>query len=69
MKYYTNTMVTPYDPSETITKMFIQIEKGVKISDAENTPFKNAQIIDNAYILVKNTGLYSEECKDWNICL
>ena len=57
MEYSTNTMVTPYDPSNTITNIFIQIEKGVKIADTANTSFTNEQIIDKAYILVQKTGL------------
>ena len=57
MEDATNTMVTTYDP---ITKMFIQIEKGVEISDSANSPFTNAQIIDKAYTLVQKNVLYSE---------
>ena len=66
MKDSTNTMVTTYDPSKPITKFFIQIDKGVKISDAENTPFTNSQIIDKAYILVCSNELYSEEWTSWD---
>ena len=55
-----NAMVAPYDPYKNITNLFVQIKKGVKISDAANTPFTNSQIIDRAYILVQNTRLFSE---------
>ena len=55
MDYATNTMVTSYDPSNPITNLFIQIEKGVQIADSKNTPFTNAQIISKAYILVQKT--------------
>ena len=60
MEYSTNTMVTPYDPSNTITNIFIQIEKGVKIDNAENTPFTNEQTIAKEYLLVHKIGPYSE---------
>ena len=60
MEDSTNTMVTPYDPYNPITKMFIQIEKGVEIADSANSPFTNAQIIDKAYTLVQKNVLYSE---------
>ena len=52
MEYATNDMITPYDPSNTTTKLFFQIGKGLKIYDAEKNPFKNAQIIAKAYLLV-----------------
>ena len=54
MEDSTNVMFTPYDTSKNITKLFVQIEKGVKISDASNNPFTNAQIIAKTYLLVKN---------------
>ena len=59
MEDSTNVMFTPYDTSKNITKLFVQIEKGVKISDAANNPFTNAQIIAKTYLLVK-TRLYSK---------
>ena len=43
-----------------------QIEKGIKIAYAENTPFTNAHIIAKSYLLVLKTGPYSEECKFWD---
>ena len=42
MEDATNTMVTQYNTSKTITKLFIQIERGVKIAYAANIPFVNA---------------------------
>ena len=52
MEDATNTMVTSYDPSKPIIKLFIQIEKELKINFATSKPFTNAQIISKAYILV-----------------
>ena len=52
-------MVTQYDTSKPITKMFIQIDKGLKITNTANTPFTNAHIIAKEYILVNNNVLYS----------
>ena len=66
MEYSTNTMVTPYDNTNTITKMFNQIQRGVQIVDAENIPFTNVHIIDKTYILLHNTVPYSEEFKSWD---
>ena len=58
MEDVTNIMVTPHDPSKPMTKIFIRIEKWVKIADAKNSPLTNAQIIAKTYILVHKTGLY-----------
>ena len=60
MENATNFMVTLYDPFKPITKCFVQIYKGVKLYDSENTPFTNSHIIAKVYILVQKTLLYSE---------
>ena len=48
-----NSMVSPYDTSKTITKLFVPNEKEVQIYNAGNTPFTNSQIIAKAYIWFK----------------
>ena len=53
MENATTSMVNTYDTFKPITKLFVQIEKEAKIADSENTPFKNAQIIAKAYLLVQ----------------
>ena len=58
MEDATNAIVTPYDPSNPIIKFFVDIEKGVWITNASNTPFKNAKIGAKSFPLVK---------KDWTI--
>ena len=57
MEYTTTDIVTLYDPSKPITKLIVQIEKRVKIANAENTPFTNLQMLAKAYLLVPKTGL------------
>ena len=57
MKYATSDIVTPYEPYKPITKLIVQIYKGVKIANAAFTTFTNLQIIAKAYILVQKTGL------------
>ena len=53
MKDTTNTIVTPYDPSNPITNVLVKSEKGVLISDVASTPLKKAQINFKAYLLVQ----------------
>ena len=50
MEDSTSTMVTNYDTFKPITKLFVQIEKGVQIYDTATTPFKIEQIIAKVYI-------------------
>ena len=65
MEDATNTMVAPYEISNPITNMFIQIEKGVQIADASNTPFTNAHIIASTYVFYQKTGQYGGGSKYW----
>ena len=37
---------------KTLTKLFVQIGKGVQLADAENIPFTNLKIIPKVYLLV-----------------
>ena len=66
MEDATNTMVIPFNTFKTITKLFVQIHKGLQISDSSNTPFINAHIIFKAYLLFQKTGMNSEERKAWD---
>ena len=63
MEDYTNDTVTPYYPSKTITKLFVQIEKGIQIADEENTPLTNARIIAKAYLLVQKLDYIPKNTK------
>ena len=38
----------------------------MELADAGNQPFSPTQVVNTAYTLVFNTGLYFDECKDWD---
>ena len=58
MKYATSDIVMTYEPYKPITKLIVQIDKGVQIANAANNPFTIAQIIAKESLLVFKNGLY-----------
>jgi hypothetical protein len=49
---------TPYDPNQPIETLFQQIQDARSFAVASGQPYGNAMIINVAYILVFNTGLF-----------
>jgi hypothetical protein len=59
-------MLTPWDPSTSFELLINQIKEAQEMADVGNQPFSAPQIINTAYTLVFNIGLYFDECKTWN---
>ena len=59
-------MDKPYDPSEAIEIYFDQVEDAVEFAEAGHSPFTTTQIVTKAFIQMFATGLYKDECRDWN---
>ena len=59
-------MDKPYDPSEAIELYFDQVEDAVEFAEAGHSPFTTTQIVTKAFIQMFATGLYKDECRDWN---
>ena len=58
-------MRAPYNPQEPIEKLFAQVEQGIELAiDAEN-PFSLQQVLTIAYNLVQQTGVYTDDLRDW----
>ena len=55
----------PWDPNTPFELLIDQIEECMEIADAGGQPFTPTQIINTAYTLVFNTGMYFDECKTW----
>jgi hypothetical protein len=55
----------PYDPSRPIEDLFKQMQDGWAYAQAGQQPYGKQQIINIAYALVFNTGVYSDSCKEW----
>jgi hypothetical protein len=58
-------MCQTYDPSRPIEDLFRQMQDGWAYAQAGQQPYGKQQIINIAYALVFNTGIYSDACKEW----
>ena len=61
----TNELNKPWDPNTPFENLIDQIENCHDIAEAGGQPFTTQQLVDMAYTLVFNTGLYFDDCKTW----
>jgi hypothetical protein len=54
---------TPYDPNQPIETLFQQIQDACAFAVAGGHPYGNAMIVNVAYTLVFNTGLFPDACQ------
>jgi hypothetical protein len=57
-------MCQTYNPSPPIEDLFKQMQDGRAYAQARQ-PYGKQQIINIAYVLVFNTGVYGDACKEW----
>lgn len=58
-------MRAPFDPTQNIELLVDQIKTAVEYADAGNRPYNPDQVVSRAYLLLLQTGLYSDACRDW----
>jgi hypothetical protein len=56
---------TPYDPNQPIETLFQQIQDARAFAVAGGQPYGVAMIVNVAYTLVFNTGLFPNACRAW----
>jgi hypothetical protein len=56
---------TPYDPYQPIEMLFQQIQDARAFAVAGGQPYGAAMIVNVAYTLVFNTGLFPDACRAW----
>jgi hypothetical protein len=56
---------TPYDPNQQIETLFQQIQDARAFAVAGGQPYGNAMILNVAYKLIFNTGLFPDACRAW----
>jgi hypothetical protein len=56
---------TPYDPNQPIETIFQQIQDARAFAVAGQQPYGAAMIVNVAYTLVFNTGLFPDSCRAW----
>jgi hypothetical protein len=58
-------LVTPYDPNLPIESLFQQIQDARAFAVVGGQPYGAAMIVNVAYTLVFNTGLFPDACRAW----
>jgi hypothetical protein len=56
---------TPYDPNQPIKTLFQKIQDARSFAVEGGQPYGNVMIINVAYTLVFNTGLFPDACRAW----
>jgi hypothetical protein len=56
---------TPYDPNQPIEMLFQQIQDARAFAVADGQPYGAAMIVNVAYTLIFNTGLFPDACRAW----
>jgi hypothetical protein len=56
---------TPYDPNQLIETLFQQIQDARAFAVSGGQPYGAAMIVNVAYTLVFNTGLFPDSCRAW----
>ena len=57
---------TAWDPSTPFEILVDQIEEGAQYAEDGKQPLTNELVVNTAYTLVFNTGLFFEDCKQWS---
>jgi hypothetical protein len=58
---------TPYDPNQPIETLFQQIQDARAFAVAGGQPYGAAMIVNVAYTIVFNTGLFPNACRAWQL--
>jgi hypothetical protein len=56
---------TPYNPNQPVETLFQKIQDALAFAVAGGQPYGDAMIVNVAYILVFNTGLFPDACRAW----
>jgi hypothetical protein len=56
---------TPYDPNQPIENLFQHIQDARAVAVAGGQPYGDVMIINDAFTLVFNTGLFPDACRTW----
>jgi hypothetical protein len=55
----------PYDPNQPIETLFQQVQDACAFAVADGQPYGAVMIVNMAYTLVFNTGLFPDACQAW----
>jgi len=60
-------MKLPWDPNSPFETVIGQVEDAVEYAEDGNEPITPQQIVNKAYTIVYNTGMYFDDCDTWDI--
>ena len=55
-----------YDLNQPIEHLIDQIDEAVELVDTAKVPYTAVQVVDIAYHLIQETGIFTLDCKKWN---
>ena len=58
-------LTQPWNPAEPIATLFDRLEDAQELADTGGAPISATILVNAAYTLVFNTGLFYDDCKDW----
>jgi hypothetical protein len=58
---------TPYDPDHPIETLFQKIQDARAVAVSGGQPYVDAMILNVAFALVLNTGLFPDACRAWQV--
>ena len=59
-------LCAPWDPSTPFEMLIDQVENAQEYATDGHQPYSPAQLISNAYNLVYQTGVYIDDCEEWD---
>ena len=54
-----------YDPSHPIDSLFSAVEELCDLAESGGTPYTQAQCVNIAYVIINNTGCFTEAIREW----
>ena len=61
----TERMSAPWDPNQPFEYLIRKIQNGIDFAAHGQAPLSTEQVVNIAYTVAANTGLFNDECKKW----
>jgi hypothetical protein len=59
-------MKKEWDPADSFETIIMQIDECIEFAEGAGRPYSDEQILDIAYTIVQNTGLYAQDLREWD---
>ena len=59
-------LTAPYDTATTLNSYFNKIEDAQEMSANERLPISDTELLAQAYVNMKNTGIYDNDMEKWD---